>query len=60
MIYLSVVDMFKSHSVPLIIRAPIPLAMINIMHGHALLGQQFTAPSMIALAGIIALNLMRW
>jgi multidrug efflux pump subunit AcrB len=59
MIYLLVVGMFKSYSVPLIIIAPIPLTIIGIMPGHALLGQQFTAPSMIgmiALAGIIVRN----
>ncbi len=59
MIYLLVVGMFKSYSVPLIIMAPIPLTLIGIMPGHALLGQQFTAPSMIgmiALAGIIVRN----
>jgi len=45
--------------VPLIIMAPIPLTVIGILPGHALLGQQFTAPSMIgmiALAGIIVRN----
>jgi multidrug efflux pump subunit AcrB len=45
--------------VPLIIMAPIPLTIIGIMPGHALLGEQFTAPSMIgmiALAGIIVRN----
>lgn len=59
MIYLLVVGMFKSYSVPLIIMAPIPLTLIGIMPGHALLEQQFTAPSMIgmiALAGIIVRN----
>lgn len=59
MIYLLVVAMFKSYSVPLIIMAPIPLTVIGILPGHAILGQQFTAPSMIgmiALAGIIVRN----
>ncbi len=59
MIYLLVVAMFRSYSVPLIIMAPIPLTIIGILPGHALLGQQFTAPSMIgmiALAGIIVRN----
>ena len=59
LIYLLVVAMFKSYSVPLIIMAPIPLTIIGILPGHALLGQQFTAPSMIgmiALAGIIVRN----
>ena len=39
--------------------APIPLTMIGVMPGHALLGSQFTATSMIgmiALAGIIVRN----
>ncbi|MEW6167652.1 MAG: efflux RND transporter permease subunit [Pseudomonadota bacterium] len=59
LIYLLVVGQFRSYGVPLIIMAPIPLTMIGIMPGHALLGQQFTAPSMIgmiALAGIIVRN----
>ncbi|MBK6289704.1 MAG: efflux RND transporter permease subunit [Gammaproteobacteria bacterium] len=59
LIYLLVVAQFGSYSVPLIIMAPIPLTIIGIMPGHALLGQQFTAPSMIgmiALAGIIVRN----
>ena len=50
---------FRSYGVPLIIMAPIPLTVIGILPGHALLGQQFTAPSMIgmiALAGIIVRN----
>ncbi|MFE8730491.1 efflux RND transporter permease subunit, partial [Aeromonas hydrophila] len=45
--------------VPLIIMAPIPLPLIGVMPGHALLGAQFTATSMIgmiALAGIIVRN----
>ena len=59
LIYLLVVAQFRSYSVPLIIMAPIPLTIIGIMPGHAMLGQQFTAPSMIgmiALAGIIVRN----
>ena len=59
MIYLLVVAQFRSYSIPLIIMAPIPLTIIGIMPGHAMLGQQFTAPSMIgmiALAGIIVRN----
>jgi len=45
--------------VPLIIMAPIPLTIIGVLPGHALLGAQFTATSMIgmmALAGIIVRN----
>jgi len=59
MIYLLVVAQFRSYKVPLIIMAPIPLTIIGIMPGHALLGAQFTATSMIgmiALAGIIVRN----
>lgn len=59
MIYLLVVAQFKSYGIPLIIMAPIPLTLIGIMPGHWLLGQQFTATSMIgmiALAGIIVRN----
>jgi multidrug efflux pump subunit AcrB len=59
LIYLLVVAQFKSYVTPLIIMAPIPLTMIGIMPGHALLNAQFTATSMIgmiALAGIIVRN----
>ncbi|WP_114417745.1 efflux RND transporter permease subunit [Marinospirillum perlucidum] len=59
LIYMLVVAQFKSYLVPLVIMAPIPLTLIGIMPGHALLGQQFTATSMIgmiALAGIIVRN----
>jgi multidrug efflux pump subunit AcrB len=59
LIYLLVVAQFRSYDVPLIIMAPIPLTIVGILPGHALLGQQFTAPSMIgmiALAGIIVRN----
>ncbi|RTR36804.1 efflux RND transporter permease subunit [Shewanella canadensis] len=58
-IYLLVVGQFRSYTVPLIIMAPIPLTVIGVMPGHALLGAHFTAPSMIgmiALAGIIVRN----
>jgi multidrug efflux pump subunit AcrB len=59
LIYLLVVGQFRSYVVPLVIMAPIPLTIIGIMPGHALLGAQFTATSMIgmiALAGIIVRN----
>jgi multidrug efflux pump subunit AcrB len=59
LIYLLVVAQFGSYLVPLIIMAPIPLTIIGVMPGHALLGAQFTATSMIgmiALAGIIVRN----
>jgi multidrug efflux pump subunit AcrB len=59
LIYLLVVAQFRSYIVPLVIMAPIPLTAIGVMPGHALLGAQFTATSMIgmiALAGIIVRN----
>ncbi len=59
LIYLLVVAQFRNYIVPLIIMAPIPLTIIGVMPGHALLGAQFTATSMIgmiALAGIIVRN----
>jgi multidrug efflux pump subunit AcrB len=59
LIYLLIVGQFGSYFVPFIIMAPIPLTIIGVMPGHALLGAQFTATSMIgmiALAGIIVRN----
>ncbi|MDH5357793.1 MAG: efflux RND transporter permease subunit [Gammaproteobacteria bacterium] len=59
LIYLLVVAHFRSYLVPLVIMAPIPLTIIGVMPGHALLGTQFTATSMIgmiAMAGIIVRN----
>jgi len=59
LIYLLVVAQFGSYLTPLIIMAPIPLTIIGVMPGHALLRAQFTATSMIgmiALAGIIVRN----
>ncbi len=59
LIYLLVVAQFRSYLTPLIIMAPIPLTVIGVLPGHALLGAQFTATSMIgmiALAGIIVRN----
>lgn len=59
LIYLLVVMQFGSYLAPLIIMAPIPLTLVGVMPGHALLGAPFTATSMIgmiALAGIIVRN----
>jgi multidrug efflux pump subunit AcrB len=59
LIYLLVVAQFKSYLTPLVIMAPIPLTIVGVMPGHALLGAPFTATSMIgmiALAGIIVRN----
>jgi len=59
LIYFLIVAQFRSYLVPLIIMAPIPLKVIGVMPGHALLDAKFTATSMIgmiALAGIIVRN----
>jgi len=59
LIFLLIVAQFRSYLLPLIIMAPIPLTIIGVMPGHALLGAKFTATSMIgmiALAGIIVRN----
>ena len=64
LIYILVVWEFGNFVVPLVIMAPIPLTLIGIVPGHALLGWltdsgEFTATSMIgliALAGIIVRN----
>ena len=59
LIYLLVVAQFGSYLTPLIIMAPIPLTIIGVMPGHAMMGAQYTATSMIgmiALAGIIVRN----
>jgi len=59
LIYLLVVAQFGSYLTPLVIMAPIPLTIVGVMPGHALLGAPFTATSMIgmiALAGIIVRN----
>jgi len=59
LIYLLVVAQFGSYLTPLVIMAPIPLTIIGVMPGHALLGAPYTATSMIgmiALAGIIVRN----
>jgi multidrug efflux pump subunit AcrB len=58
-IFLLLVAQFGSYGLPLIVMMPIPLTLIGIMPGHALLGKEFTATSMIgmiALAGIIVRN----
>ncbi len=58
-IFLLLVAQFGSYGLPLIVMMPIPLTLIGIMPGHALLGTEFTATSMIgmiALAGIIVRN----
>jgi multidrug efflux pump subunit AcrB len=59
LIYLLIVAQFRSYLLPLVIMTPIPLTIIGVMPGHALLSAQFTATSMIgmiAMAGIIVRN----
>jgi multidrug efflux pump subunit AcrB len=59
LIYVMVVGWFKSFLVPLVIMAPIPLSLIGILPGHALMGAFFTATSMIGFiagAGIVVRN----
>jgi multidrug efflux pump subunit AcrB len=59
LIYILVVGWFRSFLTPLLIMAPIPLTLVGILPGHALLGAFFTATSMIGFiagAGIIVRN----
>lgn len=59
LIYVMIVGWFRSFIVPLVIMAPIPLSLIGILPGHALLGAFFTATSMIGFiagAGIVVRN----
>ncbi|MBA4418878.1 MAG: multidrug transporter AcrB, partial [Syntrophus sp. (in: bacteria)] len=59
LIYVMVVGWFKSFTIPLVIMAPIPLSLIGILPGHALMGAFFTATSMIGFiagAGIVVRN----
>lgn len=59
LIYVMVVGWFRSFLTPLVILAPIPLSLIGILPGHALMGAFFTATSMIGFiagAGIVVRN----
>ncbi len=59
MIYMLVVWEFGNFTLPAVIISPIPLTLVGIIPGHAILGAEFTATSMIgfiALAGIIVRN----
>jgi len=59
LIYLTLVGYYRSFATPLIVMGAIPLTLIGVLPGHALLGQYFTATSMIgviALAGIVVRN----
>lgn len=58
-IYILIVGWFGDYRVPLVIMAPIPLSLVGIIPGHALMGAFFTATSMIGFiagAGIVVRN----
>lgn len=59
LIYIMVVGWFRSFIVPIVIMAPIPLSLVGILPGHAVMGAFFTATSMIGFiagAGIVVRN----
>jgi multidrug efflux pump subunit AcrB len=59
LIYIMVVGWFKSFITPLVILAPVPLSLVGILPGHAIMGAFFTATSMIGFiagAGIVVRN----
>lgn len=58
-IFLSLVAYYQSFSLPLVAMSAIPLGLAGIFPGHWILGQPFSAPSMIgiiALAGVVVRN----
>jgi multidrug efflux pump subunit AcrB len=59
LIYLALVGYYRSFMIPLIVMGAIPLTVIGVLPGHTIMGQYFTATSMIgviALAGIVVRN----
>ena len=59
LIYLVLVGYYRSFAIPFIVMGAIPLTVIGVLPGHAIMGQYFTATSMIgviALAGIVVRN----
>lgn len=59
LIYLLLTAYYKSFMLPIVVMGAIPLTLIGIFPGHWLVGQAFTATSMIgaiALAGIVVRN----
>jgi multidrug efflux pump subunit AcrB len=59
LIYLVLVGYYRSFTIPLIVMGAIPLTVVGVLPGHAIMGQYFTATSMIgviALAGIVVRN----
>ncbi len=58
-IYLLLIAYYRSFIIPLIAMAAIPLGLIGVFPGHWIMGQPFTATSMIgliALAGVVVRN----
>ena len=58
-IYLLLVGYYRSFAIPLVAMSAIPLALVGVFPGHWLMGQPFTATSMIgviALAGVVVRN----
>ncbi len=58
-IYLLLVAYYRSFTIPLIAMSAIPLGLVGVFPGHWLMGQSFTATSMIgviALAGVVVRN----
>ena len=59
LIYLLLVGYYRSFLMPFVVMGAIPLTLIGVFPGHWLMGQPFTATSMIgviALAGIVVRN----
>lgn len=59
LIYLVLVGYYRSFAIPFIVMGAIPLTIIGVIPGHAIMHQYFTATSMIgviALAGIVVRN----
>jgi len=59
LIYLILVGYYRSFAIPLIVMGAIPLTIVGVLPGHMIMGQHFTATSMIgviALAGIVVRN----
>ncbi len=59
LIYIILVGYYRSFMIPVIVMGAIPLTIIGVLPGHALMHQYFTATSMIgviALAGIVVRN----
>ncbi len=59
LIYLTLVGYYRSFAIPLIVMGAIPLTVVGVLPGHMIMGQHFTATSMIgviALAGIVVRN----